>query len=184
MKKIRYLLTVFLVLIAISSLSVITASASPSSVTRADVIWRERIGTFQKLNRFTRANYPYYTKSFQRFMYAYSNVFKEDIRMHGGIDGDFYTAAERCLKEFQRVESISESEQLLVNGSWQSVSYAGPETWEEIGAQMWDEQTSYFIFFSTSADDGDRIFRASVDSPYTFYYHEDAYEQWVQFHTP
>lgn len=116
-------------------------------------------------------------------MYAYSTVFQNDINMHGGIDGDFYTAAERCLKEFQRVESISESELLFVNGSWQSVPCVGPETWEEIGAQMWDEETGYFVFFSTGPD-GDRIFRASVASPYSFYYHEDAYEEWPRFHTP
>lgn len=154
-----------------------------TAATQASVIWNERISTFKKLNRLTRGSCPYYTKVFQKVMYYYSTSFRDDINMHGGIDGDFFTAAERCAKEFQRLELPEyETEKVQVNGTEVSVTCVGPATWYAIGNELADDEGSYYMVFIKG---GVEICRATLDSPYVFKYYEivNGNDTWTEFHT-
>lgn len=175
MKFVKRILSCSLVSALMLSIMVLPVSASA----RADVDWSARIGEFKTLSIETRKTRPMFTKIVQKFMYDYSDVFKADLIQHGGVDGDFGAATERCVVGFQDVEEIYE---LAGPGC------VGVETWTEIGSQLYDS-ASYsagYIYFSTWKNKSSVIFRSTLSAPYIFgFYTYDSVngeEAWPEFY--
>lgn len=164
-KASAFLLAVLMVL----SIATVPTYAS----TRAPWPWASRISEFKTININTKDSAPGYTKVLQMFMSSYSPSFREDINMHGGIDGFFGNALERCVVEFQSVEGITEYK----NGVALSPGTASTNTWFAVGDLSPEDESvyGYIVFWN--------IFRSTTEPPYIFEYvcyNPDM--QWIRFH--